>query len=454
MKTINFYVSCLFLLSIFPSNAQIATSHHFMSQPWKMHHIDRQSWNHNSLGIADVNKNGFDDYLVIHEGPDLVTIIFHPGDIDKVYDENAWEKVIISSEGNNVEYAAFGDFDGDGNLDVAYATGYGEDIRIFWGPEKEKVMDPSEWVSSDPIPESVGLGHYLSVFTLDIGKNGRTDILAGGRKHSKTGIFTGLIWFECPENPADRRDVSKWKLHIIDPEIQSGHGPSLVDIDQDGFIDIAIANADWDTTPHESEVIWYRNPGTGKKVYDNWEKIVVARNQQLFSKAQVGVGDITGNGKLDMVVQSNNYIWIYEQKENPFKDWTAIKFNKPEITRWVHRPLKLVDLNNNGKLEIVGASIHDYGYTPVGKASVWWMEYTGEKPGTDNWETHVIKWADGIFTGNTFQGEKWDHLTFLDVNGDGHLDILGNCEEYYEFVDGERITRLGLVWFENPGIKP
>lgn len=461
--------SALFIISAFLANAQYpwprvpemgkyysqrTPSPYFMSQPWKMHHIDRVSFNHNSLVGADLNGNGFDDYVVIHEGPDLISIVFHPGCYEKVYDEDAWIKVIIS-EGVNVEYAAFGDFDGDGNLDIVYANGDGQDVNIIWGPEKDKVMDPSEWVDSGPIPASVGLGHYLSVFVMDIGKNGRTDILAGGRKASESrgGEFTGLIWFECPENPRDRRDVSKWKLHIIDPKLQSAHGPTLVDVDGDGFTDIVVANADWNTTPYESAVIWYRNPGPGKKLYDQWQKIVVARNIELFAKPQVGVGDITRNGKLDMVVQSNNYVFIYEQRENPFENWRTIRINKPEITRWVHRPLELVDLNNNGKLEIVGASIHDYGYTPIGKASVWWMEYLGDKPGLDNWQTHVIKWADGIFTGAQWEGEKWDHLLFVDINGNGHLDILANCEEYYEWVDGERITRLGLVWFENPGIK-
>ena len=74
------------------------------------------------------------------------------------------------------------------------------------------------------------------------------------------------------------------------------------------------------------------------------------------------------------------------------------------------------------------------------------MEYTGETPKADNWITHVIKWSDGFFSGKENQGEKWDHCRFVDLDRDGDLDIIGNCEEYY---DKDRNTLLGVVWFEN-----
>jgi len=40
-------------------------------------------------------------------------------------------------------------------------------------------------------------------------------------------------------------------------------------------------------------------------------------------------------------------------------------------------------------------------------------------------------------------------MSFIDLDQDGDLDILGNCEEYY---DPDRNTILGVVWFENPHI--
>ena len=41
-------------------------------------------------------------------------------------------------------------------------------------------------------------------------------------------------------------------------------------------------------------------------------------------------------------------------------------------------------------------------------------------------------------------------MRFVDLDGDGDLDIIANCEEYYEKLNGKQKTLLGVVWFENP----
>jgi hypothetical protein len=118
--------------------------------------------------------------------------------------------------------------------------------------------------------------------------------------------------------------------------------------------------------------------------------------------------------------------------------------------------IAIADLNQDGKKDIICMTIHNYGNNERGKASVFWMEYYGREPSADNWITHIIKMSDGYFTGQTFRGEKWDHCRFVDIDDDGDLDIIGNCEEYYQSVDNHeggkasrRVTQLGVAWFEN-----
>jgi hypothetical protein len=53
--------------SILITNAQDASKTRFTNQPWKMHHIDRQLINHNSLSPGDVNGDGYTDYGEIGE---------------------------------------------------------------------------------------------------------------------------------------------------------------------------------------------------------------------------------------------------------------------------------------------------------------------------------------------------------------------------------------------------
>jgi len=409
---------------------------------WKMNHIDRQYFNHNSLSPGDVNGDGFDDYVVIHEGPDKVTVILHPGVNDRLY--QAWEKIVVS-EGNNVEYAYFGDLNGDENLDIVYVNGDGSYASIIWGPDRSHIKDPGQWRDTGPIPSSMNQGHYLYVETSDINLDGALDIIAGGRRHH-SGRVNGLIWFEAPADKEEREDLEKWAMHPVDSMLLSGHGFEFEDINRDGYQDIIIANADWDTPDNEEMVLWYEHPGPDPDaVRNSWEKHIIFESQMFFAKPQVGVGDVNQDGKTDLAVQTDNYLFYMEQQEDA-DDWKIIKINKPEITRWVTRPTEIADLNGDGKLDIVGAMIHNWGYTAEGKATVFWMEYTGEEPGPENWQTHVIKWSDGYFPGNAFNGEKWDHIRFADLDRDGDLDIIGNCEEYY---DEDRNTILGVVWFEN-----
>ena len=419
----------------------------YVGQPWLMHHIDKQYWNHNSLGPGDVDGDGFDDYVVIHEGPDLISIVFHPGDVESVYSE--WEKVVVS-QGSNVEYADFGDFDSDGNLDIAYANGDASSVSIVWGPDKKHVKKPGAWKDGGPLPESQNKGHYLFLESFDVNADGTTDIVAGGRMRENDGSFTGLIWFEAPSAKQDRRKPEKWKQYAIDPDLESGHGFVFVDIDADGDSDIAVGNADWDTTEHEKAIFWYENPGPSSgKIGQPWKKRKIMRSIKFFAKNQIGVGDLNKDGKVDLVAQSDNLVFYLEQIDPD--NWNIHPIIKPEITRWVTRPIKLVDLDQDGKLDIVGMTIHNHGYTPIGKASVFWMQYQGDEPGVDNWITRVIKWSDGFFdySGYSGRGEKWDHMRFVDVDRDGDLDIVANCEEYYLTSENRR-TLLGVVWFENP----
>ncbi|TFG31722.1 hypothetical protein EU528_05540 [Candidatus Thorarchaeota archaeon] len=88
---------------------------------------------------------------------------------------------------------------------------------------------------------------------------------------------------------------------------------------------------------------------------------------------------------------------------------------------------------------------HWDGSLPVNKAAVFWMEYSGDyENGT--WTTHVIKWGDGFQGLGELNGEKWDQFIFEDVDRDGDLDIVANCEEF-SFIG---FVYIAVVWFENP----
>jgi hypothetical protein len=86
------------------------------------------------------------------------------------------------------------------------------------------------------------------------------------------------------------------------------------------------------------------------------------------------------------------------------------------------------------------------------QAAVYMIAYEEDHPTADNWTTHLIKWSDGVNTGKKFQGEKWDHIRFTDVDGDDDIDIVASSEEHYRTGSSGKETIIGVVWFENPRI--
>lgn len=423
---------------------------------WPMYKIDNTLWNHNSLSPGDVNRDGYTDWAVIHEGPDKYTFLLHPGAGGDVTAE--WQKVILGGS-KNPEYSDFGDFDGDGNLDIVGVGGEGEGVNIFWAPDASRVTDPSAWTDSGIMDGTRNRGHFLYVQSHDINKDGTTDIVAGGRvlgTHSLDNVAgkrtAGIIWIEAPADRRDRRDLSKWTIHDIDPLTKGGHGFVFVDVDQDGDEDIVDSNADWNTAESEEMVLWYENPGAGwPEQKEPWPVHVVYRGSEVYSKGQVAAGDLDNDGLTDLCVQTEKSFFYFRKTGLNPVIWERIVIPKPAITQWLARPTKLADINGDGRLDIVGMLIHDEkGNLPADKASVFWMEYTGDEPKADNWVTHVIKWSDGVNTGRKYQGEKWDHCRFADMDGDGDLDIVANCEEHYKRENGKRTTNIGVVWFENP----
>ncbi len=61
---------------------------------------------------------------------------------------------------------------------------------------------------------------------------------------------------------------------------------------------------------------------------------------------------------------------------------------------------------------------------------------------------HVIKWGDNFVGIGMYNGEKWDQCLFEDIDRDGDLDIIANCEEFHTLG----FVFISVVWFENPTV--
>ncbi|HZR83641.1 MAG TPA: VCBS repeat-containing protein [Candidatus Binatia bacterium] len=435
-----------------------------------MHPIDSRFRGSNALMSGDVNGDGLTDYVTNYEFDQRYVVELHPP--RGADPRRPWPTVVAFFEGGeqdgvDTESAALADLDGDGNLDIvgsqgthptSFFEGNQPGVRVLWGPPPEDAMSPSAWIDARRFPATIDQGHFLWAVPFDVNGDGALDVLVGGRVQWNNGARASIKWIEAPRESSARRDLAAWRVHDIDPDQLDGHGFVLADLDEDGDLDVLDQNADFDTPPEAETLHWYENPGTGSEAQRQpWSKHVIYTGDEFYLKPQIALVDLDRDGHEDFVTAVDDAIYWFRKTSTWPVAFERVVIPKDPVAIGRSRPVRVGDVNGDGKPDIVVLQTHTDGVIPADRAAAFWMEYEGEAPRTDNWRTHVIKWGSGepmqLFT----FGEKWDQAQLVDVDGDADLDLVANCEEWwadeYEVIaywrPEVRPQSVGVVWFEN-----
>jgi hypothetical protein len=282
-----------------------------------------------------------------------------------------FRKVIIAPE--RFESAGVFDVNGDGIPDIISGE--------FWyeGPDFKKQyrlchLEPK--------------GDYFDDFStipVDVNGDGRIDFITGGY-WGKT-----VRWRENPGVSG-----KEWPEHVI-AEVGNLETTRAWDVDGDGDLEF-VANA-----PHAPLVVLKlirdaSGKGTGKFTAHQLKFKGRENDRQGHG---LGFGDITGNGRGDFVLRDG---WL-EAPENPYEgEWLwHPEFELPPLASI---PILVVDINNDGKNELIVGNGHGYGLS--------WWEQAVTASGERTWKEHPI---DPL-------NSQYHDMQWVDIDGDGQSELI------------------------------
>jgi hypothetical protein len=383
---------------------------------WRLHAIDPCGRERGADGTdtADLNGDGRPDIVCPWEQAKQVRVyLSRQGGAE-------WDAVQVTPgrSAGAVEDAAFGDLDGDGKIDVVAAS-ESKKIVIAWAPEDRGDLGRGEsWKQGSlPAAESIQTA-WMNVEVVDIDRDGRPDILAAAKTRN-----AGVYWFRSAGDP---RDLAAWRGHVIDPEISWAMSVIPCDLDADGDLDVIL-------TDRPSVVCWYEHPGREKLHQGPWKRHVIAGEGGPYLWGHLH--DLDGDGRRDILVATFapqapagdrkvviNW-WRAPGDPRRVADWEhhAIQVDASRVRSSRHKALNVADLDGDGREEIALST---------------------EAPGDVYLLRHEKSVLDSVWSVENLVGRekgKYDTVDFLDLDGDGDLDIL-TSEEF----------ELGVFWLENP----
>lgn len=152
-------------------------------------------------------------------------------------------------------------------------------------------------------------------------------------------------------------DVTK-AMGIIDRDGRA-MGVGAADYDDDGFVDIYVAN------DHSMNYLWHNNGGKGFTDMGTPSGTAFGQSGESAVSMSVDFADYTGSGRMDMFISDDKYCRLYENMGNGiFSDRSYTSGIAMPAGQYVGWSSSFIDYNNDGLIDIFkvnGALKHLYG---------------------------------------------------------------------------------------------
>ena len=347
------------------------------------------------IGVGDLDGDGDADFAISDNSTPAVSVFRNlstPGTISTA------PRVDFTVPANPVG-ARILDIDGDGQPEVLTINSGNSSISVF-----HNIADPPTVSSISPTSARVGKtvtitgtgfdatgaknAVYFGAIKANVATATTTSLTAevpGGTKTITTGTLAGKVDFTAGIQPAN---------------------VAIGDIDGDGKPDVAIPNFG---TGSQTVSVYHNTSSTGSISGSS-----LASHQQFSSGGNtnsIAIGDLDGDGKLDMVVPNvnpTNTIGVFHNTSTSGVINGSTFAARDDFTSSTNpRDVALADLDGDGKLDIAAAN--------AGSASVSFFRNTPHPGDIDaNSFTAAQDFAAGTLPNGVAVG---------DVDGDGKIDI-------------------------------